>query len=211
LIAPIAFEFENLSFGSSPDITMWYYSDDEGATWKNARTWWPMPILSHSGLQEPGVVELADGSLFSWSRTDQGRQYGFRSSDDGLTWSAPEPTELMSPESPASIKRLPNSSALLAVYNDHSGRFPYPTAHGSKTRTPLVAAVSFDGGRTWPARKLLENDPEFNYHYIAIHFVDDAVLLGYSLNRVGGAHQGNLRIRRVALSWLPRESTRPSN
>jgi len=56
----------------------------------------------------------------------------------------------------------------------------------------------------------LEADPEFNYHYIAIQFVDDAALLGYSLNRRGTAHQGNLRIRRLDLSWFPPTATGPS-
>jgi hypothetical protein len=185
-------------------ITLWYLSDDEGAHWREAKTWWALPVATGSGLQEPGVVELADGSLFGWSRTDHGEQWSFRSQDNGETWSQPEPTELKSPTSPACIKRLPKSGTLLAIFNDHSGRFPYPQgkAH-AEARTPLVAALSFDGGRTWPARRLVEGDPAFNYHYCAIAFVDDAVLLGYSLNRIGSAHQGNLRLRRLALSWLP--------
>jgi sialidase-1 len=193
-------------------LTFWYLSDDEGAHWREAKTWWGMPVYSDSGLQEPGVVELANGSLFSWCRTDHGEQWCFRSDDGGETWSPPQPTQLKSPTSPASIKRLPNSSALLAIYNDHSGRFPFPIGkQRSEARTPLVAAVSSDDGRTWAASKLLEGDPEFNYHYIAVHFVDDAVLLGYSLNRRNAAHQGNLRIRRIALSWLPRSSNGPSD
>jgi Neuraminidase (sialidase) len=184
-------------------ITFWYLSDDEGAHWREAKTWWALPAVTNSGLQEPGVVELTDGTLFSWSRTDQGEQWSFRSRDGGETWTAPQPTELKSPESPTSIKRLPNSSTLLAIFNDHSGRFPCPAGKDSQIRSPLVAALSFDGGRTWPARKLLEGDLEVNFHYIAILFVDDAMLLGYSQNHVGTAHQGNLRIRRLALSWLP--------
>jgi Neuraminidase (sialidase) len=55
-------------------IAMWYYSDDEGTTWTEAKNWWALPVVSATGMQEPGVVELADGSLLSWSRTDQGRK-----------------------------------------------------------------------------------------------------------------------------------------
>lgn len=179
-------------------ITMWIYSDDEGATWKESSSWWAMPVKSGSGLQEPGVVECADGSLFSWSRTDQGGQYGFRSTDAGVTWSAPEPTELKSPNGPASIKRVHGTDDLLALFNDHSGRFPFPP----KKRNPFVAAISSDGGRTWPVRKLVESDPDGLYHYTAIHFTGDAVLLAYCAgdSKVGALNR--LRIRRISLDWF---------
>ncbi len=204
LMAPLAF---HRSRGSDPHssksfdaraIDLWIYSDDEGSTWTESASWWAIPVRSGSGLQEPGVVELEDGSLFSWCRTDQGAQYGFRSTDGGKTWSAPEPTEMKSPNGPASIKRLPDSGDLLAVYNDHSGLFPFPAGK----RNPFVAAVSTDGGKTWPRRKLVESDPDGLYHYTAIHFVGDAVLLGYCAgdSKVGALNR--LRIRRIPLEWF---------
>jgi len=182
-------------------IALWYYSDDEGQTWREADTWWAMPVRSTSGLQEPGVVELPNGKLISWARTDQGVQYGLSSSDAGKSWSAPVPTSLKSPVSPASIKRLPNSEDLLAVYNDHSGDFPFPKSK----RTPLVAAISSDGGKTWGHKKLLESDADGWYCYTAMHFVDDAVLLGYCAgdSKVGGLNR--LRIRRVSVDWLRKD------
>ena len=70
-------------------IALWYLSDDEGQTWHEAETWWSMPIPSKTGLQEPGVVERADGTVLSWARTDAGAQYGFASANSGATWSAP--------------------------------------------------------------------------------------------------------------------------
>lgn len=204
LIVPAAF---HRSRGTDPHssrsfdsrgIAMWFYSDDEGQTWQESATWWSMPAISRSGLQEPGVVELANGQLFAWTRTDQGAQYGFTSADAGKTWSAPMPTELKSPTSPASIKRLPNSANLLAIFNDHSGRFPLVKGK----RTPLVAAISADGGRTWPNARRIEEDPDGWYCYTAMHFTDDAVLLAYCAgdSKVGGLNR--LRIRRVALKTL---------
>ena len=148
IIAPLAF---HRSRGSDPHssrsfdaraIDIWIYSDDEGSTWQESASWWAMPVRSGSGLQEPGVVERADGSLFSWARTDLGEQWGFTSSDAGKTWTAPEPTELKSPNGPTSIERLPGSGDLLALFNDHSGTFPFTP----KRRTPFVAAISSDGG-----------------------------------------------------------------
>lgn len=204
IIIPLAF---HRSRGTDPEtskswdaraITMWIYSDDDGATWQESSSWWAMPVRSGSGLQEPGVVECADGSLFSWSRTDQGAQYGFTSTDHGKTWTPPVPTEMKSPNGPASIKRLPGSNDLLALYNDHSGKFPFPP----KKRNPYVAAISSDNGKTFPIRKLVESDPELICHYTAIHFVGDAVLLAYCAgdSKVGALNR--LRIRRVDMSWL---------
>ncbi|MCX6898520.1 MAG: sialidase family protein [Verrucomicrobia bacterium] len=179
-------------------IAMWYLSDDEGRTWREASTWWALPARTGSGLQEPGVVELADGRLFSWMRTDQGAQFGCYSADRGKSWQIPEATTLKSPVSPASIERLPGSSDLLAVFNDHSGAFEFTKGK----RTPLVTAISSDGGKTWLHRKLIESDPDGWYCYTAIHFTDDAVLLAYCAGdpKVGGLNR--LRIRRLSLDWL---------
>ncbi len=202
LIAPVAFHRarrsdprDGRSFDSRA-IALWYLSDDEGRSWREANDWWALPVPSRSGLQEPGVVELADGDVFSWARTDAGAQWGCVSTNAGLSWPPPTATSLKSPLSPASIKRLPGSADLLAVFNDHSGTFPFPPGK----RTPLVAAVSSDGGATWPVRKVLEDDPRGMYCYTAIHFVGDAVLLGYADFRPGGPQR--LRLRRVGLEWL---------
>ena len=207
LIAPVAFHRpiyhnENIS-ADWRGIAMWYLSDDEGKTWYESTNWWglPVPDVARSGLQEPGVVELSDGSIFSWSRTIVGAQYGFRSNDEGETFSAPEPTNLVSPLSPASIKRIPGTPDLLAVYNDHSGRFPF----AAKRRNPLVVAISQDGGQTWPIAKMIESDLDGHYCYTAIHFIDDYVLLGYCAGFLSQKDMYGLnphRIRRVKIEWL---------
>ena len=204
LVMPLAF---HRSRGSDPKsfrswdsraLVLWYLSDDEGKTWNEAADWWALPVPTHTGLQEPGVVDLADGRLFSWMRTDQGAQFGCYSTDSGKRWPLPERTGLESPESPASIKRLPGSAELLALFNDHSGRFAFPPGK----RTPLVAALSQDGGRTWPQRKLIETNSNGWYCYTAIHFTQDAVLLAYCAGdpTVGGLNR--LRLRRLDLNWL---------
>ncbi len=205
LVIPLGF---HRSRGSDPDssrsfdaraIAQWLISDDEGRTWAESASWWAMPVRSSSGLQEPGVVELSDGALFSWARTDAGFQYGFRSADAGRTWSAPEPTTLASPVSPASIRTIPGTTDLLCLHNDHSGKFAFKKG----MRTPLVASVSKDGGRTWGGQRLLEADPDGWYCYTAIHFEGDAVLLAYCAgDSKKRSHLNHLRIRRVSLAWL---------
>jgi sialidase-1 len=211
LVVPVAFHRTRRSNPNDRNsfdrraIAMWYVSDDEGKVWREADDWWGLPVANKNGMQEPGVVELADGSVWSWARTDTGAQWACTSTNAGLSWSAPVETSLQSPLSPASIKRLPGSNELLAVFNDHSGVFPCEP--GSNKRTPLVAAVSKDNGRTWPMRKLLENDPEGRYCYTAIHFEGDAVLLAYFDFRGTRPPAVNaLRIRRISLEWLRAET-----
>ena len=203
LVVPVAFHRargteDSIKSFDARAVAMWYHSDDEGTTWKESSSWWALPAKTGSGLQEPGLVELEGGTLNSWTRTDQGSQFGMVSTDQGQSWSAPVATEMKSPVSPASIKRLPGSPDLLAIYNDHSGRFPFP----ARKRTPLIAAISRDGGKTWPHAKLLESDPDGWYCYTAIHYVGDSVLLAYCAgdSKVGGLNR--LRIRRVSLDWL---------
>lgn len=184
-------------------VALWYYSDDEGATWKEADTWWALSEVTRTGLQEPGVVELADGSIFSWARTDQGCQYGMRSRDGGVTWSAPEPLALRSPAAPASVVRLPGSADLLAVYVDHSGQFPFALSDRTySNRTPLVAAISHDGGASWRATRVLGPDPLQDYCYAAIHFTKDAALVAYLAGSRDPAQPSTMRIQRLDLAAL---------
>lgn len=204
LVMPLGY---HRSRGEEPDawtsfdgraIAMWLLSDDEGATWREARTWWALPVVTGTGMQEPGVVELDDGSLLTVARTDQGRQWECRSTDGGETWTAPVAGPLQSPVAPATLKTFPGTATLLAVYCDHSGAFPFPAGK----RTPLVAALSDDRGTTWHSARAIETDPDGWYCYTAMHFVGEHVLLAYCAgdSQVGGLNR--LRIRRVGLGWL---------
>ena len=183
-------------------------SDDGGATWRmsiNCQTLPVMPPAGNSGLQEPGVIELSDGRIMMWARTSSGCQWSMYSSDKGEIWSYPQPTEFKSPNGPLSIKRMP-SGELLAVWNDHSGRFPMPdltTLRGTNQRLPLVSAISDDDGVNWRNHKLIENETQRAYCYISIHFTDDNhVLLAYCSGGApdGGGTLHSLRVRRIPVS-----------
>ena len=168
-------------------VVMTYCSDDNGKTWRRGRSM--LEIVAPDGTkhaaQEPGVVECGDGSVLMWIRTSAGSQFMCRSRDRGETFSPPQPSWLVSPVSPASIKRLPTGD-LLAVWNDHELRFDRnamkQTGQGWATgrRTPLSAALSSDDGATWHGAKTIEGDPKGHFCYIAIHPAGDGtVLLGY--------------------------------
>jgi len=188
-------------------LDFWYLSDDAGRTWRESKDWWALPVRSGSGLQEPGVVELRDGRLYGYARTDVGCHYEQFSEDGGDTWTPPQPSVFKAPCSPLSIKRLPATGDLLAVWNDHSGLLapaPTDTEHKRKSwgRTPLVCAISRDDGRTWEKHKLLEGDPARGFCYIAIYPTGDAVLLAYCCGGKGSGVLQDSCVRRVTLEWL---------
>lgn len=177
-------------------VPLVYFSDDDGRTWRRDRT--PLTPRPESGphFQEPGVVELRDGRLWMYMRTNKGAQYGCWSSDGGESWTEPEPTALASPLSPATIQRVPWSGHLMAVWNDHSGRHPYVKGK----RTPLAVALSRDDGRTWEPSRLIENAPDGWYCYTSILFQQGRAVLSYCAgdSRVGG-------LNRLKVTALPRE------
>jgi hypothetical protein len=188
-----------------------YMSDDGGAHWFESLTSNYPYFPNGHGLQEPGVVELKNGKLWGWARASStglpakyACQWLMSSSDGGMNWTEAKPSAFASPCSPMSVKRIPSTGHLLAVWNDHSGRFklPPPTAQ-SWHRTPLVTAISTDEARSWQQHKIIEDAPDHGYCYTAIHFVGDTVLLAYC---AGGASSklvlDTLRVRRLTLDEL---------
>jgi hypothetical protein len=197
-------------FLGSPGLIFFYFSDDGGRTWlESLGSYYHCGSDGH-GLQEPGVVELKDGRIWSWTRTGHiahrrlgSRQWEAFSRDGGQTWTAPRPSQFVSPCSPMQVKRIPATGDLLAVWNDHSGRFKVPRAKPiSWGRTPLVLAVSSNEGRTWKLHKLIESAPDHGFCYPAIHFTDRAALLSY--NAGGASSKMPLDTQRVR--WIPLEA-----
>lgn len=205
ILVPVAFHRlkgsgDNWESWDSRGLTLWYYSDDEGTTWKESDNWWALPVASRSGLQEPGVVELKEGKIYSWSRTDRGAQFQYWSTDDGKSFGPPERSPFVTPNSPLSIKRVPGTNLLLAVFNDHSGRVPVPKA--ANQRAPLVISFSSDEARSWGPPLVIESDLAGWFCYTAIHFTDDAVLLAYVAGNQQLGRLSRLRIRRIPFTWL---------
>jgi hypothetical protein len=188
----------------SPATSTFFFSDDEGQSWREGPALLALGgVRSATGLQEPGVVELADGSLYGWARTDLSRQYQFKSASRGENWSMPLPSPFSSPVSPLSMKRLADGR-LLALWNpvpDYPTR-RYPPRSGG--RSPLIAAVSADDGQHWTGPLVLEDDPDSGYCYTTIYEAGDAVLLAYCAGNVQRdvACLNRLRIRRLPLRAL---------
>lgn len=150
-----------------------YLSDDEGKTWNRGAE---IPNPDTVMTQEPGVVELRDGRIMMFMRTDAGVQYLSYSSNKGMTWSPAQRSKIPSPVSPASIKRIPGSKTLVMLWNLNDGSDPELKGK----RTPLAVAISRNEGRTWIKPQMLETDRDGWYCYTALHFTPQGQLLaGY--------------------------------
>lgn len=184
----------------TPAIATFFYSDNDGMSWHESAARLSIADTgSASGLQEPGIVELWDGSLYGWARTDLCLQYEFASRDGGATWSPPRPSRFTSPLSPLSTKRMPDGR-LFAVWNPIPAYVTRESSPITGGRTPLVASVSADDGTTWSAPWALETDPEGGYCYTAICFTEVGVLLAYC---GGDARRDASCLNRLILRRIP--------
>ena len=197
ILAPVARHVE--ASGSSPARAFCYLSDDGGRMWR--------PGIGDTGFadspaQEPGLVQLADGHVLMVIRTHLGRVYTAISADEGDTWSASEPSPLVSPAAPSTVARLPTSGDLLIIWNNN------PAGAGARwqNRTPLTAAISTDQGLTWGHIKDLEPDPAHCYAYTSITPVGDDVCLTYYVwERTLGRRNfecTSLKFRRLPVAWF---------
>jgi hypothetical protein len=188
--------FNGSSIGSGDCVC--FLSDNAGQSWRRG-AWVPQPDPAQPiSFQEPLVVELKNGRLLMLIRNGTGRFYRSWSDDGGETWTTAEPTDLLTPVSPASCKRIPATGDLLVVYNDHTG----VTGEALGYRTPLVTRISQDEGQTWIRPKVLEDDPGGWYCYTAIHFEDDAVLLSYCAGQRETGGLNTTQITRFPVAWL---------
>ncbi len=208
LLVPAAYHPTTLSENGMYDgrsVVYFHVSDDDGRTWQRLPARLDMPALSYSstGLQEPGVLELPNGDLYAYMRTDVGCQYEALSPDGGTHWFGVQPSRFTSPPSPLKLARNPYTGRYYAVWN------PIPNYAGRENaggavwgRTPLVLAQSTDGYNYDIANaQIIEDDPARGFCYPALFFPDaDTLLLAYCS---GGAEDGaclcRLTIRRIPL------------
>lgn len=216
LIAPMALhkmKGNSITDWSSFDARGQVYmmlSDDDGHTWREAGNSCSLTVPhTESGLQEPGVIELQDGVVWMYCRTDLGRQYESFSIDDGESWSEAVPSQFTSPNSPLSMKRIPKSGQLLAVWNPIPNYETRKVVSHSWGRAPLIAAISNDEGRTWTNHFIIESEENNGgYCYTAIHFTNDAVLLAYCAGEPeDGICLARLKITKIWLSDLIAEQS----
>ena len=146
-------------------------SRDAGQTWGehvtigyDASTRIPFPqgeVVHCAGFNEATLVELPDGRILAVLRQqgvgpDVRQLFQCLSSDDGLTWSEPQPMSLWG-TSPS--LHLTVSGLLLLGYRNHKGN-PQGLA------TPGVGiSMSKDFGATWIEHRLLEDPQGYQYQH----------------------------------------------
>lgn len=132
-------------------------------------------IVSARGVIQPAVAELSPGRLVAYNRRGGGYGEGSRgwiiraeSSDGGWTWSRGADSAFPNPNAAVEFLKLASGNLLL-VYND-----------SMTARTPLVAALSADGDRTYPHRRVLAGGPGDFAYPIALQASDGLIHVVYT-------------------------------
>ena len=184
---------------------MCYWSDD-GFTWVPCKN----PVDVGTTTEEPSIAELNDGRLIMVFRNRSGYVGRAYSSDQGDTWTDVGYLDLPSPLAPQTIKRIPKTGDLLLFWLNNPAapglakRETQPIVQIGEikrprgaVRAPLSAAISRDGGKTWGHVHDLTSDPDGDYGYTGVYFLDDFALVNY--HSLLGIH-----VARLPLAWFYR-------
>mgnify|MGYP003338450477 CR=1 FL=1 len=123
----------------------------------------------------------------------------------GATWSPGESMGFRAPESCPALARIPSTGDLLLLWNEAYD--PKHYSHGGK-RTPLVAAVSKDEGKTWGPARPIETDPDRAFTNPGIGFTKGGDVLvhywtsEYRPNGAMGDDRIDLRLAIFDVDWL---------
>ncbi len=170
-----------------------FYSDDHGKTWQRSNVVpWEGKV---SWASESKVAELPDGTVVLNSRTfvRDGSKQRLRtrafSQDGGVTWSTLE--------NDLALKTVSCNGSLIAV--DHpkgkDGAILLCSVPVGPGRTHGTVYVSFDGGKTWPHKKLVVEEV-FAYSSL-MQMPDGYIGLFFEAN----GHK-NIKVARFSLDWL---------
>lgn len=132
-------------------------------------------IRSRTGNIQPAVVQITDVHLIAYCRrgggygpTKDGYIVRAESHDGGATWSEGRNSAFPNPNSAIEFLKLA-SGALLLVYNDSMSQ-----------RTPLTAALSTDGDRTYPYRRNLNEGGNSFAYPIGFEAADGLIHIVYT-------------------------------
>ena len=175
------------------------YSDDGGKTWQVSE---PYPEM---GMGEAAIVELSDGSLYYNSRVHwpeaqrPTRRREARSFDGGATWEQAKIIEVL-PDGRqdraygcmGGLARLPIQDHDVLLYSNLDTSNP--------TRERVTVWGSFDGGATWPVKRLVYDGPS-GYSSLASG-VNASPSQGWIYLLFEGGPSGGCSLARFNLSWL---------
>ena len=200
------------------------YSDDDGVSWKAGENVPVRPDWGGQNFNEPGIVELADGRFWMYGRTTMGFHAQAWSNDRGMTWSKPEPMVFQGCCSPLTGEAIPETpytkkmgwaGDVLFTFPNHDFK-KYPRKYKYTARTPLDAAISRDGAKTWKHVRTIEEDPTVQYGYTSITFQEDEkvgmrVLLTTHVQPIPGYEHRphDLKFISIPLKWFYEQVDHP--
>lgn len=187
----------NVSGGPADAFVNTIYSDDGGRTWDTSA---PFPAF---GTNEAAVAELSDGRILLIARRhlatdglDHTKKHLAWSHDGGFTWRDLRVSEVLPDGNTNSRYGLMHGLVRLPVKGRDILVFSNVESDTGRERGTLW--VSFDGGETWPIKRLVEPGP-FAYSSLAAGRKDTAsegwIYLLYE-------HGPDARIVRFTLDWL---------
>ena len=186
IIAPVEHELAEEGGDHRGFVSYVFYSDDNALSWRMSKNMINvLPVES----QEPHVVELNDGRLMMLCRTYSGYVVRSYSSDQGVTWSEGEHLR--------DLKLPPNSSALNVKRIPSTGDLLLLRCAGGvdRRRTPFVSAISRDDGSTWTDERVIMGDPNDDYGYPSLLFLDGTAVI--SFHKRDGLH-----VARIPIDWF---------
>ncbi len=175
------------------------YSDDGGFTWQTSD---PFP---ENGTGEGAVAELSDGRVYynsrvHWEERPQNtRRRAAWSTDGGQTWKdwhvvevLPDGQQHRSYGCMGGLARLPVKNRDVLVFSN------LDTSRAKRERSTVWA--SFDGGKTWPVKRLVYDGPSA-YSSLAAGR-PGTPSKGWIYLHFEGGPAGGSQVARFNLSWL---------
>ena len=150
-------ELEGHTHEVSLDFAFISYTDDEGETWNRNEDGELFVCMDYGAgpigsFDEVTSVVAPDGSVVLFGRTELGQLFKSVSTDEGVTWSQPEPTGLAAGCAPADVVRIPGTDDVLLVWTQTSA----DEIRQGLWRARLSSAISSDSCMTWKHFRCLE-------------------------------------------------------
>ena len=177
-------------------VGMSFFSDDGGYSWQPSRnTVDAFKDGARVEVQEADAVELSDGRLLMFSRTYSGYPIFAYSEDMGQSWGPPIPRHdiPMPYAAMPTVRRLPTGDLLFIWISEKSQDTQDPKVW---RRCTLSAAISKDEGETLINRRTIVTDPEGDFGYQCVEFLDDQTVLIAYHTREG------IDLARVGVDWF---------
>ena len=174
-------------------------SKDNGLTWFNSADAYAKTKKGKDGaidgVDEPAIVELNDGTIYTLLRTGNDYLWESRSRDNGLTWDVPTPSPLFGRNAPAALHKITGDRGeIVVIWNK------------SKVRNPLCAALSNDNCKSWSQpRVLIDTGGPRACYPGCVQAADGTIVVVWEQQHDQG--QGHdIRLARFNRAWLTMET-----